>query len=180
MNQSIAKSMIDLIENSSLIQGIEDVIESAKKLDNGISTDYEWKTVTDLVKVERAKKGKIYKAGSIKIQMSATRGQIFYLTTDQEVETKYAVMEPITEINMFYLYEVLKDDVERFLLIYQDNLNITIDIFDYWKVPIHKKIETQNKFAEILSYMDKLISKEETAVQFYQDYKEYNLEKLLP
>lgn len=178
--QGNSLALIDLIENSPLIQGLEDVIESAKKLDDEISTDYEWKKVTDLVKIERAKKNKIYKAGSIKIQMSATRGQMFYLTTDQEVETHYAVMEPIIEINTFYLFEILKDDVERFLSIYQTGLNITIDIFDYWKVPIHKKIETQNKFAEILSYMNKLISKEETAIQFYQDYKEYNLEKLLP
>ena len=173
-------SMIDLMEKDGQIQEIEDVINSVKRLDDDISTNYEWKKLTDLVKIERAKKGKTYKAGSIKIQMSATRGQMFYLATDQEVETYYAVMEPITEINTFYLFEILQEDTERFLSIYQTGLNITTDIFDYWEVPIHKKIETQNQFAKILYDMNNLISQEETAIQFYQDYKDFHLQKLLP
>ena len=41
--------------------------------------DYKKVKLLDLVDIERAKKNKVYEKGNIIIQVSASKGQIFYL-----------------------------------------------------------------------------------------------------
>ena len=54
--------------------------------------DYKKVKLLDLVDIERAKKNKVYNKGNIIIQVSASKGQIFYLEEDTTVESQYIIL----------------------------------------------------------------------------------------
>lgn len=141
--------------------------------------NYKKVNLLDLVDIERVKKNKIYDKGNIIIQVSASRGQIFYLNNDDVLETKYVILIPKTKkINMKYLYYILQDELPMFLEKYQTDINIQPEIFKYLDLYIHNDIETQKHIVNILDKLDERIKKEEELLQQYKDFKEYHLNKM--
>ena len=61
---------------------------------------YETMKLGDIAEWERAKKGFVYPAGCTIIQVSATKGEVHYLTKKSEVEPKYVVVFLFT-LDMF-------------------------------------------------------------------------------
>lgn len=63
----------------------------------------------DLATIERAKSGKVYEKGCILIQVSATKGQVYY-HSGGEVKSQYAVVKLLPGIRLdpkfLYLYLV--------------------------------------------------------------------------
>ena len=51
---------------------------------------YEEVKLEDVAEYARAKKGKVYPVGTSTIQISATRGQIGYVTEPRDIETKHS------------------------------------------------------------------------------------------
>lgn len=141
--------------------------------------NYKKVKLLDLVDIERIKKNKIYDKGNIIIQVSASRGQIFYLYNDDVLETKYVILIPKTKkINMKYLYYILQDELPMFLEKYQTNINIQPEIFKYLDLYIHDDIETQKHIVNILDKLDEQIKKEEELIEKFNDFKEYHLNKM--
>ena len=83
--------------------------------------DYKKVKLLDLVDIERAKKNKVYEKGNIIIQVSASKGQIFYLEEDTTVESQYIILTCKNNkiINTKYLYYVINDLLPKFLAKYQ-------------------------------------------------------------
>lgn len=131
----------------------------------------------ELVDIERAKKGKIYPADCVLIQVSATKGQLVYLDKPSEVESMYAVMQP-KGIYGNYLYHILTDAMPEFLDKYQTGLNIQPDIFKDMSIKIHTDIETQKAWADILNEIDESARLEAEIVECLKDYKKIQLNKL--
>lgn len=141
--------------------------------------NYKKVKLLDLVDIERVKKNKIYEKGNIIIQVSASRGQIFYLYNDDILETKYVILIPKTKkINMKYLYYILQDELPIFLKKYQTDINIQPEIFKYLELSIHNDIETQNHIVNILDKLDERTKKEEELLLLCKDFKEYHLNKM--
>ena len=141
--------------------------------------NYKKVKLLDLVDIERVKKNKIYDKGNIIIQVSASRGQMFYLYNDDILETKYVILIPKTKkINMKYLYYILQDELPIFLKKYQTDINIQPEIFKYLDLSIHNDIETQNHIVNILDKLDERTKKEEELVLLFKDFKEYHLNKM--
>ena len=146
---------------------------------NGDLSLWENRKLTDIVDIEMAKKGKLYPAGSIKIQMSATRGQMFYLETEQEVESHYGVMTvKVDDVIPLYLFNILDGQVEDFLKKYQTGLNITTDIFDFWEVKIHKKVGTQMAILQQLHQIDIALVYEQNKLDAAEKLKDFHLNAL--
>lgn len=146
---------------------------------NGDLSLWENRKLTDIVDIEMAKKGKLYPAGSIKIQMSATRGQMFYLETEQEVESHYGVMTvKVDDVIPLYLFNILEGQVEDFLKKYQTGLNITTDIFDFWEVKIHKKVGTQMAILQQLHQIDIALVYEQNKLDAAEKLKDFHLNAL--
>lgn len=87
----------------------------------------------DIAEVERAKKSKIYRKGAIVIQLSATKGQIGQLTSDGEVDEKYAVINSLL-FDDDYLFNLLKLRVPKHFHRVQEGLNVKFE--EILKIPI--------------------------------------------
>ena len=140
--------------------------------------NYKKVKLLDLVQIERAKKDKIYNKGNIIIQVSASKGQIFYLDHDTTVESKYIVLKDNKVINTKYLYYVISDLLPEFLAKYQTGINIQPEVFKYMELVIHNDIETQNHIVNILDKLDERTKKEEELLLLCKDFKEYHLNKM--
>lgn len=140
--------------------------------------NYKKVKLLDLVQIERAKKDKIYNKGNIIIQVSASKGQIFYLDHDTTVESQYIVLKDNKVINTKYLYYVISDLLPEFLAKYQTGINIQPEVFKYMELVIHNDIETQNHIVNILDKLDERTKKEEELLLLCKDFKEYHLNKM--
>lgn len=133
----------------------------------------------DLVDIERAKKGKIYPADCVLVQVSATKGQLVYLAEPSEVESMYAVMQP-KQVYGNYLYHILTEAMPGFLEKYQTGLNIQPDIFKNMQIEIHEDIEDQKAFARILNGLDESARLEQLIIDSLKEFKRVQLDKMFP
>lgn len=142
--------------------------------------DYKKVKLLDLVDIERAKKNKVYEKSNIIIQVSASKGQIFYLEEDTTVENQYIILTCKNNkiINTKYLYYVINDLLPKFLAKYQTGINIQPEVFNYMELVIHDDIKTQEHIAKIFDKIDEDIKKEEELLKKYQDFKKYHNEKM--
>ena len=142
--------------------------------------DYKKVKLLDLVDIERAKKNKVYEKGNIIIQVSASKGQIFYLEEDTTVESQYIILTCKNNkiINTKYLYYVISELLPKFLVKYQTGMNIKPEVFNYMELIIHDNIKTQEHIAKIFDKIDEDIKKEEELLKKYQDFKKYHNEKM--
>jgi len=142
--------------------------------------NYKEVKLLDLVDIERAKKNKVYSEGNIIIQVSASKGQIFYLNQDTNVESQYIVLIVKNNklINSKYLYYLISDQLPAFLSKYQTGINIQPDVFNYMELVIHNDIKTQKHIANIFDKIDEDIKKEEELLKKYQDFKKYHIGKM--
>ena len=142
--------------------------------------NYKEVKLLDLVDIERAKKNKVYSEGNIIIQVSASKGQIFYLNQNTNVESQYIVLIVKNNklINSKYLYYLISDQLPAFLSKYQTGINIQPDVFNYMELVIHNDIKTQKHIANIFDKIDEDIKKEEELLKKYQDFKKYHIGKM--
>lgn len=143
--------------------------------------DYKKVKLLDLVDIERAKKNKVYNKGNIIIQVSASKGQIFYLEEDTTVESQYIVLncKDNKSLNTKYLYYIISGMLPEFLEKYQTGINIQPEVFNYMELVIHNNIKTQEHIAKIFDKIDEDIKKEEELLKKYKDFKKYHLGKML-
>lgn len=101
----------------------------------------------DIAKVERAKSKKVYPAGTIVIQMSATRGQIGLLKSSGEVGSQYACIE--TSFDPGFVWYMLKLKAPRWFHRVQEGLNLKLkDIED---IPVVMTLATKPEEYEQMS-----------------------------
>lgn len=133
----------------------------------------------DICDCERAVAGKIYPKGSSLIALSATKGDIDYLTEDREVESRYAVLtvKDPGAFNSKYVNEIIAYTIQKFCATYQTGINLQFDALKYYEVQVHD-IETQNKLAEAFEVADKLLEKEQEQLAKWEKVKEWNLRKM--
>lgn len=83
--------------------------------------------VGDVAYVERAKSGKIYPAGTVVVQMSATRGQIGMLTSTGKVAPQYACIYGVRGYTQPYLKLLMQHNAPRYFARVQEGLNLKLE-----------------------------------------------------
>ena len=160
---------------TNMLNAANDFLEKSKEelKDNHVVN------LLDIATIERSKKNKTYKKGSILIQLSATKGQMIYLDDDTKVDSKYGVFEADKDkVEPRYLYYVLKMSMPDFLTKYQTGLNIKPEIFDSFKVKVHRSLEVQKIIVKILDSFN--VDLEEKEIEKYKKIKEYHLDNMFP
>lgn len=160
---------------TNMLNAANDFLEKSKEelKDNHVVN------LLDIATIERSKKNKTYKKGSILIQLSATKGQMIYLDDDTKVDSKYGVFEVAKDkVEPRYLYYVLKMSMPDFLTRYQTGLNIKPEIFDSFKVKVHRSLEVQKIIVKILDSFN--VDLEEKEIEKYKKIKEYHLDNMFP
>lgn len=133
--------------------------------------------LTDIAAVERVKKGIVYKANTIFIQVSASKGQTIIIDNDMEMGTQYVSVIPKIDINAKYLKISIDNEMEQFLQKYQTGLNIQVDTFKHIYIYIHDK-ETQEYIVNSLMAINQKIEQEEKEIQLYKSMKYYYLRNM--
>lgn len=90
----------------------------------------------------RPKKNQMYPEGCICLQVSASKGELLYLDTSQQVDAKYVVIQPRNVIP-FYLYLMIEKAMTEFLYKYRQGLNISAHDIKHMEVVCHTDVETQ-------------------------------------
>lgn len=163
-----------------------DVSQVLERINQFICTDERFKKyrmvkLLDIATVERSKKGKIYKAGSSLIQLSATRGQMEYMNEDGKVDAKYGVIIPKSKsINTKYLYLMISMAMPGFLQVYQTGLNVATDVFRYMEIMIHDDIELQNEIVTMFNKLEELERNLIADIERWKDVKKFHLDGMFP
>lgn len=133
----------------------------------------------DVATVERAKSGKVYPAGSILIQVSATNGKLRMIEAPAEVEQKYAVIEVAGDrVSAPYLLFVLEMEMPGFLRRYQTTMNIQMDVFKHLRFEIHNERDTQDEIVKVFAMLDDRIDGIEREIDGLKEFKKWHLDAM--
>lgn len=140
--------------------------------------------LTDLAEVKRVQKGVIYPVGTIYLRVSACskapNTQMWrMLEEDSELETSCAYLLPKGDWYSEYVVDALERCAPKFMERYVGkNINISMDLFDYYKLDYHYDLETQRFIASMLGDFNKEIKQTERAINEMGQFKEYHLRHL--
>lgn len=141
--------------------------------------------LTDIADVERAQKGKIYPAGTIYVQVSATpkyTDEIWnILKNSGELPGKFAVIFPKIELIPAYLVLALTMNTAEWQARYiGDAINISMELFKELRIIYHADIEAQAEILRKISIVDKAIEYESQQVELNKEAKNFFLQKMFP
>lgn len=130
--------------------------------------------LADVATWERSKKNKIYPAGSVTLQVSATKGQLAYLEEAQEVPARYAVimLKDGIQIMPKYFYMALQSLMPDFLRRVQTGLNIVPSVLEEFELKYHESMEEQEKFIAEYEYYGKYEKSIEKQIEELKDLKQ--------
>ena len=141
--------------------------------------------LTDIADIDRAQKGKIYPAGTIYVQVSATpknTDEIWnILKQSGELPGKFAVIFPKIEIIPAYLVLALTRNTAEWQARYiGDAINISMELFKELKIIYHPDIEAQAEILQKISIVDKAIEFESQQVELNKEAKGFFLQNMFP
>lgn len=133
----------------------------------------------NLANVDRVKKGRIYKSGTVYIGVSATRGgDVHYLEEDGEIEDKYATVEFDGRYNSKYLYYAILSVHKKWLSKYIQNINVSILDLKEMEIDIITDIDRQNEIVNKLNLLDAWAESEKQMISAWKNIKKTALEKM--
>ena len=136
--------------------------------------------LSEVAQIERAKKGKAYPAGCSLIALSATKGEVEYLEESGEVETRYAVIVPDTQIVLGkYLHNAICYFFPEFLYRHRTGINLQFEDLKFLKISICS-LADQRRFINELEEVDRRIKQENKLVERAKDMKKSMLGELFP
>lgn len=164
----VGETMMLYLELQNLEKKVDFITKHARK---------ERIPIFEIATFERAKKGKIYEAGTVYIQCSATDGKVRFLTENKELEAKYGVFIPKNKnICARFLYFMLEYEMDEFLARYQCGMNINPDIFKYLQVTYYPEYKYRKELAMTLDGIEARCANEEQKIGDFQDFKKIHLD----
>ncbi|MDC7953204.1 restriction endonuclease subunit S [Liquorilactobacillus mali] len=139
---------------------------------------YEIYKLDEVADFERAKKGHVYPRGSSTIQVSATRGQIGYLSVPSEVDSKNVVVIPIAGINTKYFNIVLQRGIEAYMNKYATGINIQEKEIGNFEIYLHNN-ETQLKVVQFVNIMDEQFETTSNEIETLKELKSKLLSEMM-
>lgn len=142
------------------------------------------KPLTEIAKVERTQKGKIYPEKTIYIQVSACKKgteRIWNITKQEEMlEDKYAVVVPQIDIIPRYFVVALENVTMEWMHRYVgSSINISMDVFKHLNVAYHPDIQEQCYVLSVLDPIQDEIKEIEERIKLEKQAKEWFLEKMI-
>lgn len=149
-----------------------------------MNLDYwSYKRLRDVFYITRANKQTEYPAGTILVQVSATRGQTIYLDNAQKVAdgSKYATLtvKDQDKYNAKYLYYILEGNLPDIVRKVKSGINLQMSELSDISIPVHKDINTQNAIATLLDMVEKRAEIERKTVELLQKHKDEMISKMM-
>lgn len=139
----------------------------------------------DVADIERCRSGVVYPAGTCYIQVSAcakNSAAKWHITEqDTELPGKYAAVLPKIPIVPLYLLETLEYSADEFFCRYVgSNINIQLDIFKYYTISLHERLEDQQEVVNVLTPIKQDIEITQREISRWHDLKTFSLENMFP
>ena len=137
------------------------------------------KNIYELCNVERAVAGKLYKAGSCYIKLSAVDEFVGQLHSLGEIDTRYAVLEPKKEMNFAYLYIAICRSFPEFLAKYRTTINLQFKTLQHFEVYWHNEKDVQNHIVEAINKVDREVELIQNQISREKEVKRWYLAKMM-
>lgn len=128
---------------------------------------------------ERAVAGKMYKAGTCYIKLSAVDEFVGQIESSGEIESRYAALEPREGINADYLYIAISRAFPEFLRRYRTTINLQFDTLKNFEVYWHENVEQQNYVVEQIKLINDAIQMLEQQIECEKGMKKWYLSKMM-
>ena len=135
--------------------------------------------ICELCNVERAVKGKIYKAGTCFIKLSAVDDFVGQIVEGGEIDSRFAVFEPKKEVNVAYIHIAVSRAFPEFLRRYRTTINLQFDTLKHFKIIWHDDLSQQQCIVEKIRAIDEMILFEKQQLEVEKTIKKYYLNKML-
>ncbi len=139
-----------------------------------------FKRITDICKIERAVSGKIYKKGSVYIKLSAADESVLQIKEDSEIESRYAVFEPLEEIDTDYLKIAVESAFPDFLRRYRTTINLQFDTLNFFEIPWHEDKKMQQYVVNAFNVVNDEIQTISEQIEHEKQLKKWYLRKMFP
>ena len=145
----------------------------------GNYSTYRTVRITDVADIERAKKGKVYPADCIMIGLSATKGQVEYVSYDREIPTKWAVVIPNGKTIPKYLFYSVQHAFPAFVHSHLTGINLQFEELQYLTVKLHP-LEVQQRIVHDFELIEAMEERERKEVEYLKKTKKSYLGRLFP
>lgn len=133
----------------------------------------------DLCNVERAVPGKIYKAGSCYVKLSAVDEFVGQIAEKGKIDNRCAVFEPKEKINTAYLYIAIQRCFPEFLRRYRTTINLQFDCLKHFALDWHNDKKAQEYVTETIKAVDKEIALINRQINEEKELKRWYLNKMM-
>ena len=128
---------------------------------------------------ERAAAGKMYKAGTCYIKLSAVDEFVGQIESIGEIESRYAALEPREGINADYLYIAISRAFPEFLRRYKTTINLQFDTLRYFELDWHDDEKQQQYVVKQIARIDREIEILEQKIDNEKELKKWYLSKMM-
>ncbi|MDD6447483.1 MAG: hypothetical protein PUF87_06350 [Ruminococcus sp.] len=139
---------------------------------------WEYKNITEICDIEKAIVGKIYKEGTCYVKLSAVDEFVGQINKPQEINNRFAVMEPIVPVNHKYLYIIICKAFPEFLHKYRTTINLQFETLKQLKVQYHSDREMQEKTVKLISTIDTEINSVKAEIEGIKKIKKWYTGKM--
>ncbi|WP_300562742.1 restriction endonuclease subunit S [Companilactobacillus sp.] len=139
---------------------------------------YEEVKLEDVAEFGRAKADMIYPAGTSTLQISASRGQVGFLSEEGCIASKDVAIIPQAGINPKYFNVVLKKNVEAFMSKYATGINIQEHEIGNFPIQVHNQ-ETQHAVVLMIKRIDDEEQNVNDTINAYQKMKQTFLSQMM-
>lgn len=141
-------------------------------------TEHRERNIGELCTVERAAAGKKYKAGSCYIKLSAVDDFVGQTESLGEIDSRFAVFEPLDGIDTEYLFLTVQRSFPEFLRRYRTTINLQFDTLQHFTVQWHDDAETRRDIVEKQAAIAREIQLVEAQIEREKQAKKWYLAKM--
>lgn len=132
----------------------------------------------DLCTIERAKSGKIYRAGTCFVKLSAVDEFVGQLEAAGEIDSRYAAIEPKKEMNLKYLHIAINRKFPEFLRRYRTTINLQENTLKHFVIEWHDDERLQEKIVKEIDEIEREIKLIERQIDCEKEMKRWYLSEL--
>lgn len=141
-------------------------------------TEHRERNIRELCTVERAATGKKYKAGTCYVKLSAVDDFVGKIEAPGEIDSRFAVFEPLEGIDAEYLFLTVSRSFPDFLRRYRTTINLQFDTLQHFTVQWHDDAETRRDIVEKQAAIAREIWLVEAQIEREKQAKKWYLAKM--
>ena len=131
--------------------------------------------ISRMCTVERAVSGKTYPRGTCYVTLSAAHDTVMQLAEDGPIESRYAALTPLENVDSDYLKIVLDRAFPRWLMAHRTGINLQFAELSTLTVEWHERKKDRRAVVENTRMVDKLLANESQTIDELMKLKSFAL-----